>query len=230
MGTPNVSSEQHKALRHAFDKFDENGDGFISMDELDSAMLACGYVLLEDELSDIMTRFDKDRGGTLCFDEFCEMASERSSHGYADGLLRNAIQATFPNAKCSHTNAGGEAEKAPDAAPLAGFGGFFELFEDINKAFEHFDEDGDGSVTAAEIGGVLRELGQTPSDDELRAFVEAYDDNESGALDFDEFCNMMVGQVKPDGVDQSLVELVSSAARKAVSERKRGEQAPQPQH
>ena len=42
--------------------------------------------------------------------------------------------------------------------------GFFSFFNTLSAAFNRFDLDGDGTITTAEIGAVLRECGETPSD------------------------------------------------------------------
>ena len=42
-----------------------------------------------------------------------------------------------------------------------------ELSE-LKEAFSLFDRDGDGTISAKELGTVMRSLGQNPSEDELQ--------------------------------------------------------------
>jgi len=186
-------------------------------------MLARGHILSQEELLSVVSKFDTDNGGTIGFEEFCRMADERRSvDGYSDLLVRNAISVAFPNAK----RAAAQAEASSEAAEQAPASVFFDLFEDINEAFQLFDENDDGTIELSEMLNVLRSLGQTVTEDELRAIVSGYDDNQNGRLDFDEFCKMVgEGSVAsswalPEGVDGSVVKMVSEAAREAVSKRR----------
>jgi len=48
-------------FREAFELFDANGDGKISRDELTSVMTRLGQMTSDDEITNIMTKADKDR-------------------------------------------------------------------------------------------------------------------------------------------------------------------------
>ena len=73
----------------------------------------------------------------------------------------------------------------------AGTDAFFAMFSQLNAAFAAFDVDGDGVITSAEIGSVLERLGESPSQEELQAIMEQYDEDNNGTIDFLEFCEMM---------------------------------------
>jgi len=62
---------------------------------------------------------------------------------------------------------------------------------DLKEAFKLFDKDGDGSITWVELGQVMKQLGQNPSDDELKDMVNEVDKDRNGTIDFHEFCIMM---------------------------------------
>jgi len=47
--------------------------------------------------------------------------------------------------------------------------------EELREAFKLFDKDGDGSITAEELGTVLRNLGQFPSAEELNMMLKEID-------------------------------------------------------
>ena len=209
-------------LRDVFDEYDENGDGEISAAELDNAMLACGHVLLDEELAAIMTRFNAD-AKAINFDEFCMLADpKRAVDSYADRLLRTAIHEAFPKAKrASAPHAERTTKKPALRENHAGLTAFFDLFEDISEAFATFDENGDGAITETELGNVLRSLGQAPSQADLHAMFRAFDGDGNGTIEYEEFCDMVVAeQLRPEGVDSRLIEMVSTAARRAVGERR----------
>ncbi|XP_063711167.1 neo-calmodulin-like [Symsagittifera roscoffensis] len=68
--------------------------------------------------------------------------------------------------------------------------------EEFKAAFQLFDKDGDGTITAKELGTIMRSLGQNPSQEELRKLVEETDVDGNGEIDFDEFLAMMAKQLK----------------------------------
>ena len=56
-----------------------------------------------------------------------------------------------------------------------------------NKIFQ----DGSGTISTKELLGVMRSMGQNPTEDELLALVMEVDINGDGTIDFDEFLGMM---------------------------------------
>merc|ERR1712070_501726 len=61
----------------------------------------------------------------------------------------------------------------------------------FKEAFSLFDEDGGGSISADELGAVVRSLGQDPTEEELTEMVNEVDTDGNGEIDFEEFCVMM---------------------------------------
>ncbi|NDJ20612.1 histidine kinase [Nostoc sp. B(2019)] len=60
------------------------------------------------------------------------------------------------------------------------------------EAFKVFDTDGSGSISTKELGEVMRSLGQSPGDTELRDMIKEVDVDLSGSIDFEEFKTLMV--------------------------------------
>ena len=46
---------------------------------------------------------------------------------------------------------------------------------EFREAFALFDKDGDGSITTSELGAVMRSVGQSPTDTELKDMIQEYD-------------------------------------------------------
>ena len=77
-----------------------------------------------------------------------------------------------------------------------------EQIAQYRQAFALFDNDGDGGITSAELGTVLRSLGQDPSEGELQQMVDAVDVDNNGEIDFEEFINMMISSNTVEDVEQ----------------------------
>jgi len=62
-----------ETLHEAFDVFDKDGNGFISLEELRHVMNCLGVVLSKTEVQKMMDEADLDRDGKLNFKEFAAM-------------------------------------------------------------------------------------------------------------------------------------------------------------
>jgi|EP00670_Eutreptiella_braarudii_P000700 calmodulin len=74
-----------------------------------------------------------------------------------------------------------------------------EQIAEFKDAFSMFDKDGDGTIDTTELGTVMRNLGQEPSEDEIIEMIKEVDGDGSGAIDFEEFLILMAKQL--DGGD-----------------------------
>ncbi|KAF3904211.1 Calmodulin [Orbilia brochopaga] len=61
----------------------------------------------------------------------------------------------------------------------------------FREAFNHFDKDGNGEISIAELGEVMKGLGQNPTESELVDIIHEVDQNNTGTIDFDEFLALM---------------------------------------
>merc|ERR1711908_144563 len=66
-----------------------------------------------------------------------------------------------------------------------------EQKKEFRKNFNLFDKKRTGSIPIADMGTVLRSLGQNPTEAELAALVEEVDKDKSGTIEFDEFVDLM---------------------------------------
>jgi len=65
------------------------------------------------------------------------------------------------------------------------------LTAEFKEAFDEFDKDGSGSISTKELLGVMRSMGQNPTEDEVLELVMEVDLNGDGTIDFPEFLQMM---------------------------------------
>merc|ERR1712215_511230 len=71
---------------------------------------------------------------------------------------------------------------------------------EFKEAFDEFDTDGSGTISPEELLGVLRAMGQNPTEDELLNLVLEVDVDGNGTIEFEEFLSMM--KMKASEVDE----------------------------
>lgn len=85
-----------------------------------------------------------------------------------------------------------------------------EQMAEFREAFDLFDLDGGGTISAGELATVLNALGQSPTQQEILDMVTAVDSDNSGELDFQEFVMLMARRLNDlDGKSES--ELLADA-------------------
>jgi len=80
-----------------------------------------------------------------------------------------------------------------------------EQIQSFKDVFNLFDKDQSGSISTAELGEVMRSLGQNPTEAELQDMVNEVDTDHSGSIEFQEFMAMMATTVPTkDFADETL--------------------------
>ncbi|KAH6973101.1 calmodulin-like protein [Ilyonectria sp. MPI-CAGE-AT-0026] len=77
---------------------------------------------------------------------------------------------------------------------------------EFRQAFSLFDSNGDGQVTAKDIGTVMRSLGQNLSDAELQDMVNEIDVDKNGTIDFSEFLAIMSKKRNINDIQEDLLD------------------------
>ena len=81
-----------------------------------------------------------------------------------------------------------------------------EKIAEFRAAFELFDKDRDGKITTKELGTVMRNLGQNPTDNELQEMINEVDLDGNGTIDFKEFLGLMVRKMKDTDTEEELMD------------------------
>ncbi|XP_042400121.1 calmodulin-like isoform X1 [Zingiber officinale] len=77
---------------------------------------------------------------------------------------------------------------------------------EFHETFCLFDRDGDGCISLGELSTIINSLGLRPTKDELQEMISEVDADGSGAIEFEEFLNLMVRKMKESDSEEELKE------------------------
>ncbi len=81
-----------------------------------------------------------------------------------------------------------------------------EKIQEFKEAFEIFDKDKDGYITIKELGEIMKQLGQVPSETELQDMINEVDVDGNGNIDFKEFLGLMARKMRDTDTEEELIE------------------------
>jgi Ca2+-binding EF-hand superfamily protein len=167
-----LSEEQREEISEAFNLFDLDKDGYIDYHELKVAMKALGFDLPKQEILQIL-----QQNGTPAPQQH---AARKSQQQQQQQQQYQAPQRQLLSFQAFQTLM---AQRILSRDPQ----------EEINRAFELFDEGGKGRITLQDLTRVARELGEALSHDELVAMIEEFDMDNDNAISREEFMSICLG-------------------------------------
>lgn len=147
--SPSNSFGSMEDIRKIFNKFDKNGDGKISSDEVKDSLKELGVQTTTDQVQYMMQEYDKDGDGYIDLDEFVEFIQ----HGGKD---------------CDGDNN-----------------------KELKDAFDLYDGDKNGLISANELHKVMKNLGLKCSMSDCMKMISQVDEDGDGSVNFEEFKKMM---------------------------------------
>jgi Ca2+-binding EF-hand superfamily protein len=163
-----------------FSTFDHDGDGFITAVELEESLRRLGIAVSTDEAAAMVARVDANSDGLIDIHEFRELYDsipKKRKHQHPAAALGAAREVPVEDA---------EEEEAEE-----------EEERDLREAFDVFDGNKDGLISAEELGTVLGSLGLRragagrPAVAECRDMIRLVDSDGDGMVSFEEFKRMM---------------------------------------
>ena len=81
-----------------------------------------------------------------------------------------------------------------------------EKVNEFKEAFEIFDKNKDGYITTKELGDIMKNLGQNPSEAELQDMINEVDIDGNGTINFKEFLGLMARKMRDTDSQEELIE------------------------
>lgn len=79
-----------------------------------------------------------------------------------------------------------------------------EQLDELKEAFAVYDINRDGVISIRELGTVIRQLGQNPTEAEILEMIKWLDKDSSGTLSFDEFAVLMADKMKSADTEDNI--------------------------
>lgn len=147
-----IPESQIVDLRNAFTKFDKNGDGQLTQEELVEGIQSVPDIALSiDDITKAISVIDSNNNGVIDYTEF--IAACMYSQDYSQE-------------------------------------------QQIKQAFQYFDKDNSGTISADELKSCLQSEDQTLTDADVAKLIQEVDNNKDGIIDYNEFIEMMSHQGK----------------------------------
>ncbi|XP_010935758.1 calmodulin [Elaeis guineensis] len=137
------TKEQISEFQEAFSLFDKDGDGCITLEELETVIKSLGQNPTEDELHEMIKEIDADGNGTIEFGEFLSLMARKMKETDAEEEIKEAFK-VFDKDQNGYISASelknvmiSLGEKLTD--------------EEVDQMIKEADLDGDGQVNYEEF-------------------------------------------------------------------------------
>ncbi|KAJ1556023.1 Centrin-4, partial [Cladochytrium tenue] len=157
-----LTPEQELEVREAFEMFDTDGSGSITVQEWRVAMRAMGFESMKEENRLMLAEMDRDNSGSIEYDEFYAMVKKRLFMRSARQEMHKLFLHIVEGGLGIAGSAGGVNASGTAAAAMAGGRPVLELDrlraaaarsgepfgeDELRDMMEEADRDGDGLVT-----------------------------------------------------------------------------------
>lgn len=174
-----LTENQIAEFRQAFVLFDKDGDGHVTLKELQILFSSMGQNPTEEELKGMIAEVDADGSGEMEFEEVHARRGRTLTLPLPRACAAGAFSAHPPH----------RFYRAQFCRLMIKNGKKDESEETLREAFKILDKDGSGEITKDELRGVLNafsQSGEEISDADIDAMIKEADVDGDGSISFDE--------------------------------------------
>ncbi|KAL1934104.1 hypothetical protein VTP01DRAFT_6286 [Rhizomucor pusillus] len=169
-----ITAEERESLENAFEIFDRDHDGVITVYEFGDILKSLGVSSQDKDLNEILNSVDSNKDGRIDFKEFVAAMVKYMPHQQTSigGAVRRSTT-----------------QKSKSYPPLSDAKKRISYHEedDLRECFKAFDKNGDGFISEQELAEVMCRLGEKLSPEEIKDMMHEADVNKDGQIDFTEF-------------------------------------------
>eukprot|EP01022_Parablepharisma_sp_SALTPOND_P028437 TRINITY_DN70963_c0_g1_i1.p5 TRINITY_DN70963_c0_g1~~TRINITY_DN70963_c0_g1_i1.p5 ORF type:complete len:178 (-),score=25.90 TRINITY_DN70963_c0_g1_i1:1809-2342(-) len=147
MTSEQLSQEQIAEFKEAFSLFDKDGDGTITIKELEIVMRSLGQNPTEAELQDMINEVDEDGNGVIDFSEFLSLMANKMKDNDTEEELMEAF-------KVFDRDGSGSISSEELRHVMMNLGEKLSE-EEVDKMLREADVNGDGSIDFSEFVNML---------------------------------------------------------------------------
>lgn len=146
-----MTNEELEQLQHAFERYDKNGDGKLSKEEIADVLKSLGAVCSDQSIQELITEIDTNKDGFVDFEEFCLLQRCANSSSRKKDDLVAAFQLFDMD------NDGYITAKELHAVMLS-MGDRGSSLDECRKMINKFDKNGDGRVDLQEFEAMMKDM------------------------------------------------------------------------
>lgn len=198
---------ERAAAQKVFKEFDRDGSGSIDTKELSDLCRKVGRPLTKKELGDALTVLDKDKNGTIDFEEFYNWFSDkltgtatprhmmladvrRKMRRYtASNVVMDTLGPAFGVVVPTDWSWSRMVTESSSAWSRITAGTIFESSKKkrVRAIFNKYDTDKSGELDLDEFGVFCADLGEKFTQEQLEVALAEIDEDGNGTVDFEEF-------------------------------------------
>eukprot|EP01052_Picozoa_sp_SAG31_P005386 SAG31_NODE_236_length_19594_cov_7.018620_12_plen_421_part_00 len=197
-------------LRRAFQYFDEDGSGAVSLEEFAKAMrMRCMLVFEPKLLADVMARFDPDQSGEVTYNKFVELvmgSKARDATSFSNKVAMGTDKVTVTG------NDARNFERVVRQKVL-------ECWRELKHLFTHLDDlgTGQGSLPYEDMRYALERHNIMLTDHQFTVLMKKIDANMDGRISAAEFLTWVKEKDVQDFRDTAISEIRGISVDKAVT-------------